>query len=221
MKDRPLFADHGWERCRPGGDVLWTGERVLIGRQSDECLRSFSSAGRQRSQGARLTSGHRRTSFLQETPSCSVLRSMKQRIPPAAVAADVHPGFQIAPMIDVVFVIMLFFMAMAASLKAERRLSTWLPTSTCSPEHQEPPNQISIGITETGEISLNEALLAEADLTITLKRLGQRSRDLHEQVLVTFKAEPLASYQRIMDVLNVIAVAGLSNVTFSVGGEEV
>ncbi|MBA3272733.1 MAG: biopolymer transporter ExbD, partial [Chthoniobacterales bacterium] len=36
-------------------------------------------------------------------------------------------GFQIAPMIDVVFVIMLFFMVMAGSVKEEKELNTQLP----------------------------------------------------------------------------------------------
>ena len=36
-------------------------------------------------------------------------------------------GFQIAPMIDVVFVIMLFFMVMAGAVKVERELNTKLP----------------------------------------------------------------------------------------------
>ena len=41
--------------------------------------------------------------------------------------ADAAPGFQIAPMIDVVFVIMLFFMVMAGAVKVEHELKTTLP----------------------------------------------------------------------------------------------
>jgi biopolymer transport protein ExbD len=36
-------------------------------------------------------------------------------------------GFQIAPMIDVVFVVMLFFMVMAGAIKIENHLVTNLP----------------------------------------------------------------------------------------------
>ena len=36
-------------------------------------------------------------------------------------------GFQIAPMIDVVFVIMLFFMVMAGAVKVEKELNVTLP----------------------------------------------------------------------------------------------
>ena len=37
---------------------------------------------------------------------------------------DGNVGFQIAPMIDVVFVIMLFFMLMAGSVKVEKELNS-------------------------------------------------------------------------------------------------
>ena len=40
---------------------------------------------------------------------------------------DGNFGFQIAPMIDVVFVIMLFFMVMAGAVKVENELNTQLP----------------------------------------------------------------------------------------------
>ncbi len=40
-----------------------------------------------------------------------------------------HLGFQIAPMIDVVFVIMLFFMVMAGAVKVENHLISTLPGS--------------------------------------------------------------------------------------------
>ena len=38
--------------------------------------------------------------------------------------AEVHLGFQIAPMVDVVFVIMLFFMVLAGSVKVENSHNT-------------------------------------------------------------------------------------------------
>ena len=40
---------------------------------------------------------------------------------------DADPGFQIAPMVDVVFVLMLFFMACAGWQKNERELSASPP----------------------------------------------------------------------------------------------
>ncbi|MDB6003276.1 MAG: hypothetical protein JWR15_263, partial [Prosthecobacter sp.] len=55
-------------------------------------------------------------------------------------------GFQIAPMIDVVFVIMLFFMVMTGSVKVERELRTKLPhPGDTAQAARFPPNEITIG----------------------------------------------------------------------------
>ena len=55
---------------------------------------------------------------------------------------NINLGFQIAPMIDVVFVIMLFFMVMAGAVKVEHELKTALPGST-------PPQAADIGHSRT------------------------------------------------------------------------
>ncbi len=149
------------------------------------------------------------------------MRSMK-KLPVAA--ADIHPGFQIAPMIDVVFVIMLFFMAMASGMKTEHSLGLKLPGIT-SPKSQVkmPASEVSIGVGEAGDISLNDGLLAAPDdhhllaLHSALHRLHEQSAMLEDKILVTIDAEPQASYQRLIEVLGALGRAGLSNVTFSVG----
>src|SRR5208283_4619584 len=65
-------------------------------------------------------------------------------------------GFQIAPMIDVVFVIMLFFKVMAGAIKVERELNTQLPGNDDTHEATEMGDGMVLTIAETGEISLND-----------------------------------------------------------------
>ena len=77
---------------------------------------------------------------------------MKQR----KESPDAAPGFQIAPMIDVVFVIMLFFMVMAGAVKVEHELKTTLPGNAETAKETELPDEVTIGVSETGEITLNE-----------------------------------------------------------------
>ncbi len=104
---------------------------------------------------------------------------MKQR------AKTNHPdmGFQIAPMIDVVFVIMLFFMVMAGAVKVERELKTQLPgigTPNLSNEDT-PPDEIIVTVEETGVVTLNEEEFDTADnktlpnFTGTLMKLKQEA----------------------------------------------
>src|SRR5688572_9582804 len=65
-------------------------------------------------------------------------------------------GFQIAPMIDVVFVIMLFFMVMAGTVKVEKELNTQLPGSAETATSTEFADEQVIMIAESGEVMLNE-----------------------------------------------------------------
>ncbi|MEQ1861658.1 MAG: biopolymer transporter ExbD [Chthoniobacteraceae bacterium] len=139
---------------------------------------------------------------------------------------DMHLGFQIAPMIDVVFVIMLFFMVMAGAVKVERELNTKLPGTAETSGPTEFVDEIIINISETGEVTLNdEPMDAPADKQLpqlrgTLLRLKQASDAAKAPTLVTVISEPEAKYARTIDVLDALAVAQIENVTFTVGEEE-
>lgn len=135
-------------------------------------------------------------------------------------------GFQIAPMIDVVFVIMLFFMVMTGSVKVERELSTRLPNCDTLPEGIEAPlEELILGISEDGTVTLNEEVFdAPKDkalpmLTRTLRRAVESSARQKQPVLATIQAEEQASYERVIDVLNSLHKAEIQNVTFTVGSE--
>ena len=67
-----------------------------------------------------------------------------------------HLGFQIAPMIDVVFVIMLFFMVMAGAVKVERELNSQLPGNAETSNATDFVDEQIVQIAENGEVSLNE-----------------------------------------------------------------
>jgi biopolymer transport protein ExbD len=135
-------------------------------------------------------------------------------------------GFQIAPMIDVVFVIMLFFMVMTGSVKVERDLKAQLPhPGDPAKPVKFPAQEITIGIAEDGTVTMNEQEFdtpkdkALPLLTKNLIRAHESSKRQNEMVLVTLQAEEQASYERIIDVLNAMHKAGIQNVTFTVGSE--
>lgn len=133
-------------------------------------------------------------------------------------------SFQIAPMIDVVFVIMLFFMVMVGTVKVERELITKLP-SPGDPQVQFPVDEITIGILEDGTVTLNEESFDSPrnkslpTLTQTLRRLADSSANQKQCVLVTIQAEEQASYERVIDVLSSLHRAQIQNVTFTVGSQ--
>lgn len=134
-------------------------------------------------------------------------------------------GFQIAPMIDLVFVIMLFFMSMAAQVKVEHELKIALPAGTPSVSVNLPDEQI-IEINDLGEILLNgEALDDPAsgelpNLTATLVRLRENSRQSTTPLLVTIISHERARYECSIRVLDALAVAKITDVSYSVSSPE-
>lgn len=135
-------------------------------------------------------------------------------------------GFQIAPMIDVVFVIMLFFMVMAGQVKVEKEINSQLPgvSETSSPTDFVDEQVINIG--EDGTVSLNDEPMdtpTSTDLPTlksTLMRLKQSSDAAKAPTLVTIVSDEQAKYSRTMDVLDALAVAKIDNVSFTVNSDE-
>jgi biopolymer transport protein ExbD len=139
---------------------------------------------------------------------------------------DGNVGFQIAPMIDVVFVIMLFFMIMAGSVKVERELNTKLPGVAITSEPTNFVDEQIIAIAADGGITLNDETFdspASTDLPMlkgTLMRLKQNGDAAKSSVLITIISDPQAKYSRTINVLDALSLAGIANVTFTVSEED-
>jgi biopolymer transport protein ExbD len=134
-------------------------------------------------------------------------------------------GFQIAPMVDVVFVIMLFFMVMAGAVKVENELTTRLTGSAENSSATEFNDETIIGITDEGEVSLNDEPFdtpTSSDLPqlrATLMSLKENADNAKQPAVVTINSEARAKYSRTIDVLNALAAAKITNVTFNVNEE--
>src|SRR5438128_1653918 len=64
-------------------------------------------------------------------------------------------GFQIAPMVDVVFVLMLFFMASAGMQVTEKELGINLPSGANAAAGGPPPTPVIIDISADGQVTMN------------------------------------------------------------------
>ncbi len=135
-------------------------------------------------------------------------------------SAAVHLGFQIAPMIDVIFVIMLYFMVMAGSVRVENAHNTKLPASNGPSINLD---EIAIRIDDDGQIYLNEEpvdapnLKSLPELAGDLKQLHDSSEAVKAEAFVTIYAAENAKYERVVDVLDALSRARLSNVSFQAG----
>jgi biopolymer transport protein ExbD len=144
----------------------------------------------------------------------------------APVEMPSDAGFQIAPMIDVVFVIMLFFMVMAGAVKVEHELKTTLPGNAETAKETEMPDEITIGVAENGAITINEDPVGlPNDKTLDslyneMMKMATAAKQSKTKLLITVQAEEAAKYERVINVLDVLARADITNVTFAVAEPE-
>ncbi len=128
--------------------------------------------------------------------------------------------FQLAPMIDVIFVLILFFMVTAGSVKVENELSIRLP-GTVVQAQSVPIEEQMLQIEVNGQVMLNDAVYDSPaskelpELERTLVRFRELAKANNTQPLLTIMSAPKARYERVIDVLNACAAAKIEGVTFT------
>ena len=131
---------------------------------------------------------------------------------------DGDVGFQIAPMVDVVFVLMLFFMANAGMQVAERELGINLPSGGYAGAGGPPPTPIIIDIAENGQVLLNDQNFdtpASEELPQLRAWLSDTIEQYGDEDPVIIRPASRTRHARIVDVLSACAAAGVKNLTFS------
>ncbi len=136
-------------------------------------------------------------------------------------SAEVNLGFQIAPMIDVVFVILLYFMVMAGDAQVEKFNYAQLPGGPPEPGIIKGfQDEVVIRIEDDGQVLLNGDLLDSPEsrslpeLAGNLEQLKQSNLATSKPLMVTIDASELGKYQRVMDVLDTLSLANITNITF-------
>jgi biopolymer transport protein ExbD len=122
--------------------------------------------------------------------------------------------FQIAPMVDVIFILILFFMCSAGATKVENELSLKLPGRLSQDQPLRMLDEQIIEIEESGQIVLNDLRMEASALRSTLQRYKAISDDTKSATVITILTAKNTKYQRIIDVLNECAAAKIESVTF-------
>lgn len=139
-----------------------------------------------------------------------------------------HPQIelQIAPMIDVCFLLLFFYILTSKPVKPEADMSMSLPGTVAQEESLDIPDEQRITIQDNGQVILNERPVDSPEskelpaLLATLTRFKESADANKSQALITVDAADASRHQRIVDVLSVCAKAGITGVTFASASEE-
>ena len=139
---------------------------------------------------------------------------------------NVKAEVDMTPMIDCVFLLLVFFMVSTTFNKREADISFSLPGTAEQSDAVDIPDEQIIQITENGNVFLND-LEYDAptdpnmpELVKTLILFRQTAEANKVPAMITIAPEDNVKQQRVVDVLNACTAAKIANVTFAVGGDD-
>ena len=131
-------------------------------------------------------------------------------------APDEDAQFQMAPMIDIIFQLLIFFMVIANLEQLTELAQVKLPVASEAKTIDTTMGLIRINLTSNGNIVFGEKqrVLEPAELVVELSDRTMKNAK------VLIRGDRDVKHRRILEVMNVCAEAGLWNVSFAVFQEE-
>ena len=122
-----------------------------------------------------------------------------------------HPGIQLAPLVDVLLLLLIFFLLTWNAARNENELDVKVPKATAAKEKSAPIGDVVVNVKADGNVVVNRRTLSGPELTELLKNLAQ----LNAEQAVVIRGDEAGAYKNIVDVLNVCIEAGITNVAFA------
>jgi biopolymer transport protein ExbD len=124
--------------------------------------------------------------------------------PPASV-------IQLAPMIDIVFLLLIFFLVTWQFSRSEQDSRVKVPTSSQGTEDNRAISEIVINIRQGGEMVVNGEVLTDDQLLGKLKAIVE----VHQNQPVRLRGDGDITYQTLMGVIDICQRAGIWNISFA------
>lgn len=120
-------------------------------------------------------------------------------------------GLPITPMLDVIFLLLIFFMTTSIYSQLEEEIGIVVPTASQAVPPDRTPGEIIINIAEDGTIVVNQRLYDLASLQDLLYRIGTTFKGQ----AVKIRGDKRTQFGRAVEVLNACAKADIWNVSFA------
>lgn len=126
-------------------------------------------------------------------------------------ATPQHPGIQLAPLVDVLLLLLIFFLMTWNAARNENELDVKVPKASDAKEKSAPIGDVIVNVKADGNVVVNRRTLSVPELTDLLKNLVQLNADQ----AVVIRGDETGAYKNVVGVLNVCSQAGVTNVAFA------
>ena len=123
-----------------------------------------------------------------------------------------EPEINLIPLIDVLLVIIIFLMLTTTYAKFSG-IEINLPTADTS-KQAEQPNEVNVAVTAGGQVLVNKAPLAAADVRSISEALRRAAGD-RKDPLIVINADAKATHQSVVDIMQAAQAAGYPHISFA------
>lgn len=129
---------------------------------------------------------------------------------------QVNAGFQLAPMIDIMFLLLCFFIAAQIYAQWESEIDIKLPTAETGEAPDRLPSEIIVNVRSNGTMVVNQRELDTGGLSNLLSRIV----DLYPGQPVIIRADKKTDYEHIIGVLDICRKVDIWNISFATSTAE-
>jgi biopolymer transport protein ExbD len=127
-----------------------------------------------------------------------------------------RPEIDMTSMIDIMFINLLFFMALFVYFHFETELNISVPKASASVESRAASQEIIVNIGKGGEVVVGQKHMDLSALSALLKRTAA----LYPQQAVIIRADQKTYHEHVIQVLDVCAKANIWNISFATTKEQ-
>jgi biopolymer transport protein ExbD len=127
----------------------------------------------------------------------------------ALIQEDDSHGLQMTPLIDVVFLLLVFFLVATTFYEAEKDITIELAEATEGTTREKQLQTVVVNVRSSGIIVINERIhsIDEADAFLS------EALDLNEELAVVVRCDRVAAHKHFVRVLNLCEKLGVRNVS--------
>lgn len=114
-------------------------------------------------------------------------------------------------MIDVVFLLLIFFIATMQFSQSEKEIDVSVPVAEEGADAHQTVGEIIINVRESGEVVVDKTVMTQPQLYAKLSRIAA----VHKNQAIRIRGDGKVEYQSIVEVIDVCQKAGIPNISFA------
>ncbi len=122
-----------------------------------------------------------------------------------------EPAIPMAPMIDIVFLLLIFFITTSVFARLENELSITVPTAESATPPQRDLGELIINVKQDGAIVVNQREVSMQQLNVLLTRIAKQYPD--QSVII--RGDKEAKLEYAVQILDTCVKAGVWNITIA------